>query len=158
MPMPDDTNYSDKRRSERVAANFEVAFREISDEEASAWAAAVPDEVAWPGAPPTGKAPAGESRQAPTPLSGQTVNLSDGGLSMTGDLQLLGDHRLERGKKVMVQFSLPGYAEKVSCAAVVAWSLEGRGEKGKFTAGLMFLGMLPGDLEKIQDYVEHNQS
>jgi hypothetical protein len=153
--MPDDSNFSDKRRSERVAANFEVAFREISEEEAAAWTASIPDEVPWPGVAPAGLAP--EPHHAPAPLSGQTVNLSDGGLSMTGDLQLLGDHRLDRGKKLMVQFSLPGYAEKVSCAAVVAWSLEGRGDKGKFTAGLMFLGMLPGDLEKIQKYVEHSQ-
>jgi hypothetical protein len=38
--------------------------------------------------------------------------------------------------------------------AVVAWSIEGKGTHGKFTAGLMFLGIAPKDLDKIQHYIE----
>jgi hypothetical protein len=38
--------------------------------------------------------------------------------------------------------------------AVVAWSIEGRGEHSKFTAGLMFLGISQDDLDRIGHYVE----
>jgi len=175
--MPDDSSHSDKRRNERVAANFSVAFREISEAEAEQWAALDTDDAPHPDslhadAPHTdvphadalhpdarraGEGSRPGSGPAAAPLAGQTVNLSQGGLSMTGDLQLLGDHRMARGSKVLVEFSLPGEHEKVRCAAVVAWSLEGKGEKGKFTAGLMFMGMRPLDLEKISKYVEHSQ-
>ncbi len=65
---------------------------------------------------------------APAPEgAGRTENLSHGGLSFSGDLQLLGDRRIERGKKILVDFQLPGEAVPVSAVAVVAWSIEGKG-------------------------------
>ena len=156
--MADDTSYNDKRKNERIPAKFAVSFRAISAAEAETWAALDPDDPAREGvsvvAPPVTAAAPPAGRQ---PLSGHTENLSQGGLSITGDLQLLGDHRLERGSNLLVEFTLPGELEKVRCAAAVVWSLEGKGEKGKFTAGLMFLGMRTADLEKIAKYVEYRQ-
>jgi hypothetical protein len=73
---------------------------------------------------------------------------------LTGDLQLLGDRKLERGKKLLVEFMLPGESQPVSAVAVVVWNIEGRGEHGKFTAGLMFTAVDNKDLDKIQRYVE----
>jgi hypothetical protein len=149
--MSDDL-YNDQRGSERVAANFSVAFREIGDAEAALWSAASGEEPTF-----SGFREPERRREGGAALTGQTVNLGQGGLSVTGDLQLLGDHRLERGKKFLVEFSLPGGYEPVRCAAVVAWALEGTGGRGKVTAGLMFLGMRPSDLEKIAKYVEHKR-
>ena len=86
--------------------------------------------------------------------SAHSENISEGGISFTGDLQLLGERKLEKGKKLLVEFQLPGEAAAVSAVAIVAWAIEGRGAHGKFTAGLMFTGIEPGDLDKIQRYVE----
>lgn len=144
---------SDKRRGERVAANFSVSFRELEEAEAErlneikGGLAELP--VAVPDAPAGAHAPAGASK-----ASGHTENISEGGISLTGDLQLLGDRKLERGKKLLVEFQLPGERVPVSAVAVVVWSIEGKGEHGKFTAGLMFTGVEAHDLDKIQRYVE----
>lgn len=152
--MGEDHSSSDNRRSDRVAANFAVSFRELGEEEASRLAGI--DPVAeLPVAPPQAVAHGAPKGAAPVP--GRTENLSQGGLSLTGDLQLLGDRKLERGKKLLVEFALPGEAATVKAIAVVAWTLEGKGEHSKFTAGLMFLGINNADLEKIGRYVEgHN--
>jgi hypothetical protein len=89
-----------------------------------------------------------------TQKAGHSENISEGGISLTGDLQLLADRKLERGKKLLVEFLLPGEKIPVSAVAVVVWSIQGKGQHGKFTAGLMFTGIDPQDLEKIQHYVE----
>lgn len=152
--MGEDTSAQDKRRSDRVAVNFAVSFHELGEAEAARLAGIDPvAELPVPAPVPT--SPLGHSVAAQVP--GRTENLSQGGLSMTGDLQLLGDRRLERGKKLLVEFELPGESAPVKAVAVVAWTLEGKGEHSKFTAGLMFLGISPVDLEKIGRYVEgHN--
>lgn len=148
----DEPGNIENRRADRVAANFAVTFRELDDAEADRLnevKGGLPDlPVAVPSAPAPGAKP-GASHAA-----GHTENISQGGISLTGDLQLLGERKLERGKKLLVEFMLPGERVPVSAVAVVVWSIEGRGEHGKFTAGLMFTGVEAQDLDKIQRYVE----
>ncbi len=142
----------ENRRANRITAHFSVTFREINDQEATALAGmeAMPElPVEPPPAPKAAGAAAGPAEGA-----GRSENLSQGGLSFSGDLELLGDRRIERGKKLLVEFQLPSVPQPVRAVAVVAWSIKGKGQHGKFTAGLMFLGIAPPDLEKIQRYIE----
>lgn len=148
----DEPGNVEKRRADRVTAHFSVTFKEIDDAEAEVLAGQdILTELPVPVPPaPSSGAPKGPA----TGGAGLTENLSQGGLSFSGDLQLLGDRRIERGKKLLVEFQLPNEPEVVRAVAVVAWSIEGKGEHGKFTAGLMFLGIAPKDLDKIQHYIE----
>jgi hypothetical protein len=143
----------EKRRANRVTAHFSVTFREINDEDAMALAG-MEEMPELPVEPP----PAPKSAGAAAEGAGLTENLSQGGLSFSGDLQLLGDRRIERGKKLLVEFQLPGEPKAVRAVAVVAWSIEGKGDHGKFTAGLMFLGIAPDDLTKIHRYIDAQSS
>jgi hypothetical protein len=144
----------EKRRANRVTAHFSVTFREINDEDAMALAGMeeMPELPVEPPPPPS------SAGSAAVEGAGLTENLSQGGLSFSGDLQLLGDRRIERGKKLLVEFQLPGESNVVRAVAVVAWSIEGKGEHGKFTAGLMFLGIAPDDLAKIHRYIDAQAS
>jgi hypothetical protein len=147
----DEPGNAESRRASRITAHFSVSFRELNDDEATALAGmeTMPELPVEPPVAPKAVpgAPAAEG-------AGLTENLSQGGLSFSGDLQLLGTRHVERGKKLLVEFHLPGESQPVRAVAVVAWSIEGKGEHGKFTAGLMFLGVASGDLEKIQRYIE----
>ncbi len=148
----DEPGNAEKRRADRVTAHFSVTFREIDDAEATSLAGldALPElPVPVPAAPAAKAASAAQAEGA-----GLTENLSQGGLSFSGDLELLGDRRIERGKKLLVEFQLPNELNMIRAVAVVAWSIEGKGSHGKFTAGLMFLGISPPDLDKIQHYIE----
>jgi hypothetical protein len=147
----DEPGNIENRRADRVAANFSVSFREIDEAEAERLNEAKGGVPELPVESP--KAPS-QAQPGPMSAAGHTENISQGGISLTGDLQLLGDRRLERGKKLIVEFTLPGERLPVSAVAVVVWSIEGKGEHGKFTAGLMFTGVEAGDLDKIQRYVE----
>jgi hypothetical protein len=149
----DEPGNIENRRADRVAANFAVTFRELDDAEAERLGesmSALPElPVPVPAAPAAHSAKPGQGQAA----AGHTENISQGGLSLTGDLQILGDRRLERGKKLLVEFRLPGDSLPVMAVAVVVWSIVGRGEHGKFTAGLMFTGVDAADLDKIQHYI-----
>jgi hypothetical protein len=138
------------RRSDRVAANFSVTFRELEEAEADTLAEQLGAPAELPVAVPGAAHP---SQHGARPASGHSENISEGGLSLTGDLELLGDRKLERGRKLLVEFMLPGEKSPVSAVAVVVWSIEGKGSHGKFTAGLMFTGVAGPDLEKIHRYV-----
>jgi hypothetical protein len=146
----DEPGNLENRRANRVTAHFSVTFREINEDEAAALAGmeSMPELPVEPPLAPQG------SVADPAEGAGRSENLSQGGLSFSGDLQLLGDRRIERGRKLLVEFQLPGEHQSVRALAVVAWSIEGKGERGKFTAGLMFLGIAPQDLDKIQRYIE----
>jgi hypothetical protein len=136
--LPDDAAFRDQRKSERVSAKLEVYFRPLSEADAEAL---VGIEV-------LGELPAAAAGL--TPSRGHTENLSQGGMSLTGELRGM---TVGKGQKLWLEFSLNnGHA--VRAMAVVAWSIEGRGEHSKFTAGLMFLGISPDDLDRIGAYVE----
>jgi hypothetical protein len=155
-------NPADQRRSERVRADLAVSFRELDDAEAEQLSQHLP--LGEPGeAPfPAPYAPSGVALPAAASggPQGRSENLSLGGLSLTGDLQILGEKRLVKGRRMLVEFHLPGDSsdEPVRALAVVAWCLEGNGPHGKFTAGIMFLGIQPGDLLRIQSYVESQKA
>jgi hypothetical protein len=145
-------NPADQRRFDRVRADLAVSFRELDEAEAESLSQHLP---------------IGEPGEAPLPapsenggVQGHSENLSLGGLSLTGDLQILGERRMAKGHRLLVEFHLPGDAsdEPVRALAVVAWCLEGQGAHGKFTAGVMFLGIQPADLERIGRYVESRQA
>jgi hypothetical protein len=147
----DEPGNAENRRANRVTAHFSVSFRELKDDEATALAGMeIMPEL--PVEPPT--APQAAPGVPGAEGAGLSENLSKGGLSFSGDLQLQGNRHIERGKKLLVEFHLPDESLPVRAVAVVAWSIEGKGEHGKFTAGLMFLGIAPGDLDKIQHYIE----
>jgi hypothetical protein len=148
--MAEEQGNSEKRRAERIAANFSVTFKELDDAEAERLNEAKGGLAELPVEVPPG--PSGAV--APHAGAGHTENISQGGLSLTGDLQLLGSRKLARGKKLLVEFMLPGEKLPVSAVAVVVWSIEGKGEHGKFTAGLMFTGVGSEDLGKIERYVQ----
>lgn len=146
--MPDDAGhgYQEQRRTERVPAKLQVGFRELSEAEAEAFLGieelpALPSAVA----------------QRPA-FQGHTENLSQGGMSLTGSLEGVAGHQLGKGRKLWLEFGLGDGGPAVRAMAVVAWSLEGRGEGAKFTAGLMFLGLSPQDLDRIGAYVEARRS
>jgi len=119
---------ADKRTNERIAADFAVSLVE--------WAAG------------GGNGPV---------IEGRTVNVGSGGLSLTVEAPGPNARPLERGRKYRLEFRLPTAETPVCCAAQVAWVLQGKGDKGRATAGLMFLDLGPEDLEKISDYVEHRR-
>jgi hypothetical protein len=149
----DEPGNVENRRADRVNAHFSVSFRELKDDEASALAGmdSIPELPVEPPIAPKA-APGGPHVEG----AGLSENLSQGGLSFSGDLQLLGTRHIERGKKLLVEFHLPGETHPLRAVAVVAWSIEGKGEHGKFTAGLMFLGIAPGDLDRIQRFIERS--
>lgn len=147
----DEPGNIEKRRADRITANLSVTFHELDDAEADRLNDIKGGIAELPVAVPT--APQG-AEPLIVPGSGHTENISQGGISLTGDLQLLGDRKLERGKKLLVEFMLPGEKMPVSAVAVVVWNIEGKGQHGKFTAGVMFTGVDQQDLDKIQRYVE----
>lgn len=136
--MADDAAFRDQRKTERISAKLEVSFRPLSEADAEALVGieALPEL-------PAAAASVGA-------LPGHTENLSQGGMSLTGELR---GHKLEKGQKLWLEFSVGG-AHQVRAMAVVAWAIEGRGEHSKFTAGLMFLGISSDDLDRIGAYVE----
>lgn len=140
--MADEASFHDQRSHERVPAKLQVHFRELSEANAEAFLGI--EEL-----PPL---PAGLT--ATPAAAGHTENLSQGGMSLTGELKAVLGHSLAKGKKLWLEFDLADGLPQARAMAVVAWSLEGRGEGAKFTVGLMFLGISPADLDRIGRYVE----
>lgn len=138
----DDDSFRELRKTERVPVKLEVGFRALAEADAEALIGI----EALPQLPPDVLA-----QQA---SQGHTENLSQGGMSLTGPLQGLEHGTLPKGRKLLLGFELGDGAAPVQALAVVAWSIEGRGEHGKFTAGLMFLGISQIDLDRIGHYVE----
>jgi hypothetical protein len=139
--VADDAAFRDQRKSERVSTKLEVHFRPLSEADAEQLL----------GIEVLPELPAAVAA-APASL-GHTENLSQGGMSLTGELRGLGPAGLGKGRKLWVEFSV-NEGHQVRAMAVVAWSIEGRGEHSKFTAGLMFLGISPDDLDRVGHYVE----
>lgn len=140
--MADDAAFRDQRKTPRVPAKLQVHFRELSEADAEAFLGI--EEL-----PPL------PSALAHSPAySGHTENLSQGGMSLTGVLHDIGGGDLRKGRKLWLEFDLADGGQPVHAMAVVAWSIQGRGESAKFTAGIMFLGISQGDLDRIGRTVE----
>lgn len=84
-------------------------------------------------------------------LSMASTNLSVGGLSATGDLQVLGETRLSKGQDMMVEMDMNDKLEPVRAIAQVMWSTPSK--DGKYLAGLMFVVISESNLERIRKYV-----
>jgi hypothetical protein len=137
--MGDENLRPEQRKTRRVLVKLPVLFRFLTEAEAL-------ELVGFE----TLEASRGETLQR-----GHTENLSQGGMSLTGEL-LGQDQHLSKGQKLWLEFSLGDEKTDVPvrAMAVATWSIEGSGQHRKFTAGLMFLGIGQEDLERIGRFVE----
>lgn len=81
-----------------------------------------------------------------------SVNLSLGGLSAAGDLEIEAAHPYAKGADVVVEIDLPDGQPPVRAVAQVMWS---GAESGKQRMGLMFLLISDSAYMRIQDYLSH---
>lgn len=135
---------SDRRRHTRVIANFQVRSRPLGHGEVGALLEGLGEEN--PVIPAVGmkKSNAGTWTMVST-------NLSMGGLSATGDLQVVGDKPLEKGSDLMVEMEMNDGKEALRAIAQVMWTTP-TGE-GKYLAGMMFVVISEANLERIHHYV-----
>ncbi len=140
--MADDAAFRDQRKTERVPAKLQVGFRELSEADA--------EPLIGVESLPELHGHAALARAC----EGHTENLSQGGMSLTGDMHGLNGRQLPKGRKLWLEFGLGDGGPVVHALGVVAWAIEGRGENAKFTAGVMFLGIGPDELDRIGRYVE----
>jgi hypothetical protein len=80
-----------------------------------------------------------------------STTLSVGGLSATGDLQVLGDKTLAKGEDLMVEMDLNDGQEPLRAVAQVMWTTAAEG--GKSLAGLMFVIISEDNLQRIHKQV-----
>ena len=82
-----------------------------------------------------------------------SVNLSLGGLSASGDLEIDADKAYAKGADIVVEFDLKDDQPMVRAVAQVMWS----DQKGsKVQMGLMFLLITDSAYMRIQDYVQRH--
>lgn len=82
-----------------------------------------------------------------------SVNLSAGGLSAEGDLQLEGEQAYSKGTDLVVEFDLPGDPLPVRAVAQVMWT---KPSGGRTAAGLMFLLIGEESLKRIEAFVKNS--
>lgn len=79
-----------------------------------------------------------------------SINLSLGGLSASGDLEISGDRAYTRGADVVVELELPDGEPPMRAVAQVMWN---RDEGGKHQMGLMFLLVAEAAYQRMQAYL-----
>jgi hypothetical protein len=136
---------SERRRHARVIANLAVRSRPLEPGEVGSLLNGLGDTD--PEIPVLGmkKSNAGAWTMAST-------NLSVGGLSATGDLQVLGDKPIAKGADLMVEMDMNDGIEPVRAIAQVMW-VTNPGD-GKYLAGMMLVVISENNLERIRKYVE----
>ncbi len=77
-----------------------------------------------------------------------SVNLSKGGLSAEGDLQLDSEQSFAKGTDLVVEFDLPDQQGPVRAVAQVMWAGGSEGEKK--SAGLMFLLISDANTRRLE--------
>jgi len=82
-----------------------------------------------------------------------TVNLSLGGLSAGGDLEIDSEKGYAKGSDVVVEFELNDGQPPVRAVAQVMWDNVG---DGRHQMGLMFLLIADSAYMRIQDFVQKN--
>jgi len=82
-----------------------------------------------------------------------SVNLSAGGLSASGDLEIASEKAYAKGADVVVEFDLKDGEEPVRAVAQVMWSEQAG---GKIRMGLMFLLITDAAFLRIQDHVHRH--
>lgn len=83
-----------------------------------------------------------------------TVNLSLGGLSAAGDLEIASEREYTKGADLVVEIDLPDGQDPVRAVAQVMWNSTAGGEH---RMGLMFLLISDAGFMRIQDYLSHLQ-
>ena len=84
-------------------------------------------------------------------MSMATSSLSVGGLSASGDLQVVGENAVTKGADVMVEIDMDDGLEPLRAIAQVMWSAPSGG--GKHLAGMMFVVISEANLERIRKQV-----
>jgi hypothetical protein len=79
-----------------------------------------------------------------------SINLSLGGLSAAGDLEISGDRAFAKGADLVVEIDLPDGQPPVKAVAQVMWNKD---NAGKHEMGLMFLLVADSAYLRIQDHV-----
>lgn len=142
--MPTD---DERRLRPRVPANLVVRSRLIDPQELPLLASALgrPD----PPIPALNVVKAGAKV-----IQVSTVNLSLGGLSAAGDLEIASEREYTKGADLVVEIDLPDEQPPVRAVAQVMWNSTAEGEH---RMGLMFLLIADAAFMRIQDYLTHLQ-
>lgn len=82
-----------------------------------------------------------------------SINLSLGGLSAAGDLEISGDRAYAKGADLVVEIDLPDGQPPVRAVAQVMWNKDA---DGGHQMGLMFLLISDSAFMRIQDYISHH--
>lgn len=135
---------ADRRRHPRVIAHLAVRSRPLAAGEVGSLLNGLGDTN--PDIPVLGM-----KKSAGGALSMATTNLSVGGLSATGDLQVIGDTMVPKGSDIMVEMELNDGKEPVRAIAQVMWAAP-TGDS-KYLAGMMFVVISEDSLERIRKYV-----
>lgn len=130
---------SDRREHVRVAMQLQVRCRQLQSLELAQVAGSLGKSD--PPIPALSLGNSGISRMS-------SVNVSKGGLSAEGDLQLDGEQSFAKGTDLVVEFDLPDGKGPVRAVAQVMWAVGG-GE-GKKMAGLMFLLISDHNTQRLQ--------
>ena len=137
---------ADRRRHPRVIAHLAVRSRPLAPGEVGSLLNGLGDTD--PEIPVLGM-----KKGAGGALTMATTNLSVGGLSATGDLQVIGDTMVPKGSDIMVELELNDGQEPLRAVAQVMWTTPS-GQKDKYLAGMMFVVISEQDLERIRVQVE----
>jgi hypothetical protein len=84
-----------------------------------------------------------------------SVNLSLGGLSAGGDLEIDAEQAYAKGADVVVEFDLKDGQPLVRAVAQVVWT---QMESGRVQMGLMFLLITDSAFMRIQDYIQRQMN
>jgi hypothetical protein len=136
----------DNRRHPRVDAHLVVRSRQLDPSELPILASSLgrPD-------PPIPQLNVVRSGARITQLT--SVNLSLGGLSTGGDLEIDSERTYAKGSDVVVEFELNDGQPPVRAVAQVMWNTNA---EGRHLMGLMFLLISDSAFMRIQDFVQKN--
>ena len=141
--MTDPTTGDERRRHTRVTAKMTVRSRPLDGGELGMLLGSLGDTDP--------KLPALGLKKSKQGWVMASTNLSTGGLSATGDLQVIGDTELAKGGDLMIEVDMNDGEEPLRAIAQVMWSAPAEG--GKFLAGMMFVIISESNLERIRRQV-----
>jgi hypothetical protein len=146
--MPNDNDNDERRLHQRVSTQLSVRSRLIDPHELPMLASSLgrPD-------PPI---PALNLIKAGSKVSQvNSINLSLGGLSASGDLEINSERAYTKGADLVVEIDLPDEQPPVRAVAQVMWTRE---EGGHHHMGLMFLLIADSAYLRIQDHLKQQQA
>ncbi len=135
---------SERRKHPRVVAQFDVRLRQLEPTELARALGSIGDLDPELPAINLVRGRSGNWKMA-------TTNLSAGGLSATGDLQVEGDAPLSKGADLLVEMDLKDGQEPLRAVGQVMWSAPAGAKR--WLAGLMFVIISEGNLDRIRLFV-----